>query len=203
MELLSAARIAAAKNYSIELHALTNEMEMDNTERNCAAAAAFGIASDHHAGIVILLEHGMHSSSMALLRSLFESYLRGLWLRHCATDEEISDFLRKDVQPPSDMVARIEAIPGYTSGTLSRIKKNTWSAMCAFTHTGGLHLQRWHSADGIEPVFDLAELEECLNCAELFSTLAGVALLQLSKVENNGAEVLALMKRRWPDNTMT
>ena len=103
--------------------------------------------------IFFLMKHTFHSSSFALLRCLFEAYLRGLWLKHCASDAQVEDFIKGDA-PPKTMVAEIEATPAFAEGVLSRIKKSSWSAMCAYTHTGGLHLQRWQTADGVEPNFD-------------------------------------------------
>lgn len=143
------------------------------------------------------MKNTFYSSSFALLRPLFEAYLRGLWLKHCASDTQVSTFCRGG-KPPETMVAEIESTETFTGGILSRIKKENWSAMCAFTHTGGLHLQRWQSQDGVEPTFAPEELEECLNCAELFGAMAGLELVQLSKSGANGFDVLQLMKKRWP-----
>lgn len=190
-------RIATAEEFGAELHRLTNEIEMWQTEKNRAAAASFCIALDHHAAIVFLMKSTFYSSSFALLRLLFESYLRGLWLKNCATDTQVSAFFQGG-EPPKTMVAEIESTEAFTGGVLSRIKKENWSAMCAFTHTGGLHLQRWQSQDGVEPTFVPQELEKCLNCAELFGSMAGLELLQLSKSGSDGRDVLQLMKKRWP-----
>lgn len=190
-------RISAAEEFGAELHRLTNEIEIWQTEKNRAAAASFGIAQDHHAAIVFLMKSTFYSSGFALLRSLFEAYLRGLWLKHCATDEQVSAFFRGG-EPPKTMVAEIESTEAFTGGVLSRIKKENWSAMCAFTHTGGLHLQRWQSQDSVEPTFAPEELEECLNCAELFGAMAGLELVQLSTYGASGFDVLQLMKKRWP-----
>ncbi len=190
-------RIADAEEFGAELHLLTNEIEMWQTDKNRAAAASFVIAQDHHVAIVFLMKNRFYSSSFALLRSLFEAYLRGLWLKHCASDEQVLAFFRGG-EPPKTMVADIESNEGFTSGVLSRIKKENWSVMCEFTHTGGLHLLRWQSRDGEEPTFGSTELEECLNCAELFGAMAGLELVQLSKSGANGFDVLQLINKRWP-----
>lgn len=190
-------RIAVAEEFGAALNKLTNEFEVLATERNRAAAAAFGIAQDHHAAIVFLMKNSFYSSSFALLRLLFEAYLRGLWLNHCATDAQVSGYFQGD-EPPKTMVAEIEATEAYSGGVLSGIKKENWRAMCDFSHTGGRHLQRWQSENSIEPKFEQCELEECLNCAELFGAMSGLALIQLSKAGSTGFEVLDLMKKRWP-----
>lgn len=190
-------RIFAAEAFGAELDELTNEIEILSTVKNRTASACFSIAQDHHTAIVFLMKNTFYSSSFALLRSLFEAYLRGLWLKHCATEEQANAFL-KGCEPPKTMVAEIEATPDFSDGVLSRIKKENWSFMCAFTHTGGLHLQRWQSTDAIEPKFDEKELEDCLNCAELFGAMSGLALVQLRKSGDTGAKVLQLMQKRWP-----
>lgn len=190
-------RIFTAELFGAELHELTNEIEMLPTIKNRAASTCFGIAKDHHAAIVFLMKNTFYSSSFALLRSLFEAYLRGLWLKHCATEEQANNFF-KGAGPPKAMVTEIEAIPDFSDGVLTRIKKENWSFMCAFTHTGGLHLQRWQSADVVEPKFDKEELEECLNCAELFGAMAGLELAQLRKSGDTGEAVLKLIQKRWP-----
>jgi hypothetical protein len=194
---MTPARIESAEKLGAALNQLVNGVEMAQTERNRAAGASFAIAQDHHQAIVFLLKNTFHSSSFALLRCLFEAYLRGLWLKYCATDAQVTGFFGGD-EPPKSMVAEIEATPAFTGKVLSRIKKESWRTMCGFTHTGGMHLQRWQSEDAIEPKFEAAELEECLNFAELFGAMAALELTQLDKSGDSGAAVLELMKKRWP-----
>jgi hypothetical protein len=189
-------RISAAESFYSELHELTNEIEMLETIKNRTAAACFGIAQDHHAAIVFLIKNAFYSSSFALLRTLFEAYLRGVWLKHCATEEQANTFF-EGTEPPKTMVAEIEAIPDFSNGILSHIKKEKWNFMCDFTHTGGLHLQRWQTHDAVEPKFDEAELEECLNCAEIFGAMAGLELVQLRKSGDSGSNVFQLIEKRW------
>lgn len=189
-------RLDAAEQLGATLNSFALKVEMVATDRNRIAGSAFGIAMDHHAAIVLLMRQTLYSSSFALLRVLFEAYLRGLWLKHCASDEQVSSVFKGE-EPSKTMIAEIEATEGFSDGVLSRIKKKTWSAMCDYTHTGGLHLQRWQSASAIEPQFDEAELEECLNAAELFGAMACLELVQLNQDGDNGVHVLELMRQRW------
>src|SRR5882762_7895158 len=101
-------RIEAAEKFGRALNSVSNLVETDDTERNRAAAALFGIAADHHGAIVFLLKSTFYSSSFALLRCLFEAYLRGLWVRHCANDAQVAAFIRADAEPPKSMIADIE-----------------------------------------------------------------------------------------------
>jgi hypothetical protein len=120
-----------------------------------------------------------------------------LWLKHCATEAQATEFFQ-GTKPPKTMVAEIEATQDFSDAALSRIKKENWDSMCGFTHTGGLHLQRWQSHDAVEPKFDAEEIEECLNSAELFGAMAGLEQVQLRKSGDTGASVLELIKMRWP-----
>lgn len=190
-------RIEAANKFGATLNALANDVQMTPNKRNRAAAAAFAIAQDHQAAIVLLMANTLYSSSHALLRCLFEAYLRGLWLRYCASESQVTEVFA-GCEPSKTMVAEIEATDAFSHGQLSRIKKSTWQTLCAFTHTGGQHLQRWQSADAIEPTFEAAELEDCLNFAELFGAMATLEMVQMSKSGDTGASVLELMKQRWP-----
>lgn len=189
-------RLNAAEEFGAALNRLANQVEMDATDRNRIVASAFGIAMDHHAAIVVLMRNTLYSSSFALLRVLFEAYLRGLWLKHCASDEHARRIFDGE-EPPKTIVAEIEATEAFSNKVLSHIKKKAWNAMCDYTHTGGLHLQRWQSASAIEPQFDEGELEECLNATELFGAMACLELVQLSKAGDDGASVLELMRQRW------
>jgi hypothetical protein len=198
---MTPARIEAAKNFGRELEEkLANDTEVLDTRKHRAAAASFCIAIDHCAAIVFLMEEGFYSTSFALIRLLFEAYLRGLWLKHCASDEKVSSYFRGEEPPPklNKMISEIESTEGFCCGTLSLIKKENWDAMCDFTHTGRLHLQWWQSQDAIEPIFSPEALEVCLNTAELYGAMASLERIQMSKSGNDGTEVLQLIKKRWP-----
>jgi hypothetical protein len=130
-----------------------------------------------------------------------DTYLRGVWLRHCATDTEVQDHFMKRKRFPDNLslMTAIEAKPGFEDKVFSsRINKNVWDILCDFTHTGGLHLQRWQSKDGIEPNFDAEELEQCLINARLFAGMSAVEVVQMSVDGNNGEAVFKLMEKRWP-----
>jgi len=199
---LTTQRIIEAEQFGDALNRLVSGTKLATNDRNRtrAAAAAFGIAQDHHHAIVFLLKNTFYSSSVALLRCVFEAYLRGIWLKRCATAAQVQKFIQGKEQPPKNdvMIAAIEALPEFGGDTLSRIKNHAWSAMCDFAHTGWIHLQRWQSQEGIEPNFDQEEIEECLNNSELLAAMSGLEVVQMSEDGNHGEAVLELMEKRWP-----
>jgi hypothetical protein len=178
--MIPAFRLEAAEAYLGKLATATYELAMPATFRNRAAAACYGIAQDHHHAIVLLIRAERFASALALLRLTFEAYIRGAWLDTCSTDEQSQKFLLGS-EPPriSRMLAELEATERFSDGVLSSMKKQHWDAMCDFTHSGGLHAQRWNTAESVEPSYDREELEQALRYAEHLGGLAaiGTALL--------------------------
>lgn len=205
---LTAQRIEMAEQFAAALHHLvsgTKELATNegNRKRSRAAAKLFGIAQDHHYAIVFLLKHEFCSSIMALRRSVYEAHLRGLWVKYCATNEEVQDFITRSVIPKNHILIKaIEALPQFGIDSLSRIDRDDWNAMCDFAHAGALHLERWESGDAIEPNFDPAELEEALNTSELCAAISGLELAQMSRDSDNGKAVLELIEKRWPPSML-
>jgi hypothetical protein len=68
--------------------------------------------------------------------------------------------------------------------------------MCAYTHTGGLHVQRWGTDEAIEPNYEANEIEEVLSFAETFGTLAVVGVAYLANNGKIAEDVLAKFMER-------
>lgn len=123
----------------------------------------------------------MYGSAFSLVRVEFEAYVRGEWLIHCATDAQVESFI-KGSEPPKLglLISAIESALDFSEGNLVALKKAHWSAMCEYTHTGGLHIQRWQSELAVEPSYAEDEVHEILKFAEIFGAIAAVALLGLA-----------------------
>jgi hypothetical protein len=174
-----------------------SECVMPGSLRVRVAASCLAIAQDHHHAIVALLDRGLFASAFALLRCEFEAYVRGEWLAVCATDEEVENF-SKNARPPelAKLIAQLERTDAFSEKVLASIKARSWDAMCAYTHTGGLHVQRWGVGNVIEPNYDPAEIEEALSFAEIFGALAVVGVASLANDESTAAAVLAKVRER-------
>lgn len=68
--------------------------------------------------------------------------------------------------------------------------------MCAYTHTGGLHIQRWSKDNSIEPNYSDEEVKEVLWFAEMVGSLAVVGIASLANKEQIANEVLLKFKER-------
>ena len=175
------------------LRVAVHNISLTENERCRVAIPCFGITQDHHHAIVLLVEHRLYASSFSLLRIAFESYVRGVWLSVCATDAEIKK-VANCWEPPkiNVLISAIEQTPGFVEKVLSRIKDQSWKAMCAYTHTGGLHIQRWNTNEAIEPSYSEDEIEEVLQLSEM---LACMSVLGIAEIIGNQALALKVYKR--------
>jgi len=193
--MLSTERIRAAGEFVEWLRQSIHEQPLPANNRVRAAASCYAIAQDHHHAIVLLIENRLYSSSFALIRLEFEAYVRGLWLATCADESQVNKFVSvKNWEPPKigELILNIEASLGeFQVQTLSEIKKQNWKSMCAYTHTGGLHIQRWNTADGIEPNYAPDEVEEVLKFSELISAMSVIGIAALGKLDEIAERVMA------------
>lgn len=127
-----------------------------------------------------------------MARVLFEAVVRGLWLRRCASTEELEGFkmglLEKSFHEISEEVDKKLGMNGYAS--LRGIKSRSWSNMNDFTHTGIMHVSRRLRPETIEANYKDAEIASVLGIATRIGTMARLELIQLAKADELIEEVL-------------
>ena len=192
-------RLVGAGDYVEWLRVQVHEMILPATERARVSAACLALAQDHHHAIVLLAEEHLYGSAFALVRVAFEAYVRGLWLGSCATDAQVAEFAKGE-EPPrfGTLLQEVEQLPAFASGTLSSIKKAHWSSMCAYTHSGGLHAQRWQTATAVEPNYSHSEVNDVLSMAEIIGSLSAVAIAALANDDRTANSILEQFRRRAP-----
>ena len=79
---------------------------------------------------------------------------------------------------------------------LSQTKQQTWKSMCAYTHTGGLHVQRWNTEDGIEANYSREEVLEALKFAEIIASLDVIGVARLASDDELALQTLEAFKNR-------
>ena len=186
-----------ANAYGECLRLAVHEKSLPANNRVRAAGSCLSIAQDHHHAIVVLLDARLYASCFALLRVAFEAYVRGEWLALCATDSQVRKFLNGR-EPPKigDMLDALARKEAFKEGRLSLIKKKNWNALCGYTHTGGIHVQRWNTADGIEANYSVAELLEALRFADIIATLSVLGVLSLADDAETSEQLLGRFKAR-------
>jgi hypothetical protein len=196
--MLTDKQLDAANTYGEWLRVYAHERELPANDRVRASGGCFAIAQDHHHAIVVLLDARLYASVFSLVRITFEAYIRGEWLASCATDAEVRQFLKgkEPKQTFAELIDAIEKASAFNEQVLSTIKKRTWKAMCGYTHTGGLHVQRWNTEDGIEPNYSVEEILEALRFAEIIASLSVLGVLTLANDEVMALQVLERFKTR-------
>jgi hypothetical protein len=186
-----------ANAYGEWLRLAVHDRSLPANNRVRAAGSCLGIAQDHHHAIVVLLDARLYASCFALLRVAFEAYVRGEWLALCATDAQVRKFLNG--REPPKMDDQLEALArkdAFKDGRLSHIKKRNWKALCGYTHTGGIHVQRWNTTDGIEANYSAPELLEVLRFADIIATLSVLGVLGLAEDAEASEKLLERFKAR-------
>ena len=146
--------------------------------RSVVAGTLFDVANEHAKGICTLFENKHDASAFALTRSLFETFIRGAWLLHCATDKEFDTFVQKDkVQLESkksfsfgDMVLAVESKLDWPS-TLSETKDHVWTALNSYTHGGQFQVTRRFDGRTVQPHHDPEQVDEFVRFSAMITFL--------------------------------
>ncbi len=168
----------------------TDGLEVPSTVRARLSAACFDQVHEHHKAIRLLLQHSLTGSAFSLVRPTFETFVRGLWLLHCATDTEVEQFTNDKLHKSFDqIIEEIEARDAYNVGVLSRVKKDYWNSMCSYAHGGYLQAVRRNTEDSITANYTEGEAIEVANSASTFALLAAFEVFTMANRDDLAAEV--------------
>ncbi len=163
-----------------------------SSDREVISGALLDICLDHAKGIVITLENELYAPSYALVRPLFESFVRATWIQHCARDSEIADVKKKDKFKLShgEMLEAVEKDRQWES-TLSQAKLSSWKALNSYTHGGMQIVVRRLNENFIEHNKNEDELIGILQFVCIISFLALNQMVGMSIGFNKENEFLA------------
>lgn len=197
-------RIQDAIEHVEWLRKAVHDKTLPASNRTRAAGSCYSITQDHHASIVLLTDHQLYSSSFALMRSVFEAYVRGQWLALCATDDQVDKYLHGKEPPPINTILNaIELTEGFSEKVLSRAKTQAWNSMCDYAHTGGLHVQRWNTSESIESNFTEEEVLEVIDFSEAISIMSVLGVAELANDDELKLYILSTIHERDKKRTAT
>jgi hypothetical protein len=148
-------------------------LEISTERRVLLAVSCYDIVIEHHFGIATLLQSRISGSAFALVRPLFETFVRGIWLRHCATEKQIASYVSDKLDLKFwQLLQAVESVDGFQEGVLSDLKKSAWRAMNSYTHGGIQQAGRRISGDYIEPHFSSDENDEVIKMSGSFALFA-------------------------------
>jgi hypothetical protein len=145
--------------------------KLSSDKRTRLAAACLHVAIEHAQAIVVLAHEGLYGSMMALIRVLFEAYVRGVWLMVAASSEDIDragrDRFTKDI---GTMIADIDKYQDAQASVAS-LKDEWWKRLCSFTHTGYQQIGARLTPDGLGHNYETSEIVGALAWADTFALI--------------------------------
>jgi len=159
------------------------------------AGGCLDVVLEHQKSILLLVDHQLIGSAFALVRLIFEAYIRGVWLHQCATEVELNLFKKGKLEKKFfELLNQIEMLEAFDGKVLSEVKKRAWVSMNSFTHTGFDQVVRRNTADSIEPNYDNNEILEALGFANALGLLSVMEIAQIGNNEALANEVLEKIK---------
>jgi hypothetical protein len=111
---------------------------------------------------------------------------------------EFKKFLEREESPTLDeLIASLESTDDFEIKFLSEFKRKCWFPMCDCAHTGGRHIGRWLTDEGIESNYARDEILEVMQGAETIASLS--IATGLARLANDGdlqRRTLEVFKRR-------
>lgn len=163
----------------------TKPKEIANADdRMVLASAFFLIAAEHHLAILRLFKQRLPSSAFALVRCLFDAYIRGEWAAKVATEEELDRFRQNKYDPSVDtIVKRLRQHSPEIGDPLELMKRLGWPRWSGFTHSGHAQLSNWVSEGALGPIHSEEMCVRAIKLATRFAFLAALSLVELAGAE--------------------
>jgi len=158
--------------------------------RTRLSGGCFNVAMEHQKAIVVLVNKHLNSSAFALLRLMYEAYIRGVWLHKCASKTDLDKFQNDKVPKYFKLVNDVEQLFSHEDGAFSRAKNNNWKALNSYTHTGFLQVVRQNSANYIEPNYSEDEIVEVVDAANSIGMLSAIAICDLAEANEVAMRIL-------------
>ncbi len=188
-------RLHDAKRLASNIGELVTDFDLPGSDRAALAGACYHIALDHHEAVIRLVEAGVHVSALALVRGQVEAFVRGAWIHHVATDDQI-DRVRNDKSFPNQwaMIEALEKLPLFVGEVLSRSHTANWNQLHGLAHPGA-GLMAMVLKDGhVERNCDEEYLTSALNYTSVHAMLAAGGIAILGNKLDVCEKLLELMK---------
>jgi hypothetical protein len=157
-------------------------VEFNSEVRVLLAASCFELTLEHQKAIVILVSQSLYGSAFALVRVIFEAYVRGVWLYRCASDAGLELFMNDKLSQKKgigQLIGDLERLPGFNKEVLSKVKTEWFGAMSSYTHSGYLAARRRLSEGAITPNYAEDQITEVLRWANALGMMAAIELAQI------------------------
>lgn len=167
------------------------EPNLPHNPRVTTSAVLCSLGRQHHRAIIRLVERDLPASAAALLRVIFECYVRAVWLHSCASDLEVEGAIDDKWPRLKQMVEAIEANPSLQNGVLMATFDSRWNDFNSFTHNGALALSRQIKDREIRPQFSEEEIRDIVRFSDSISLMIAGHMAVLAKDEKLARALLS------------
>jgi hypothetical protein len=142
---------------------LLSRHELPTDTKTAFLTGFVSIALEHHEAIFLLIKSKLTGSAFALVRLLFDTTVRALWINKVANESQIEKMNRDKLKFPrmSQMLAEIDQ--NYDTDNFFQSLKEAWKAMCSYAHSGALQIARRFTNGEVKPSYSDDEIVQALN----------------------------------------
>lgn len=155
-----------------------------NNDRNNISAALFDISLDHSRAIIRLIgaDNPNCASAYALVRPMFECFVRASWIFNCASISEIELIKKNDkfLLTNAEMLGAIEKSNQWPE-TLAQAFKRGKNNLHSFTHGGMQIISRRFECNYLVHNINKNELDDLLRFIVIVSFLSFVGIVCVSE----------------------
>ena len=198
--------VERSKYITYWLRERTNRVAIKNDDKSRVVASCFEMVLEHQEAVAILTEYKLYGSAFSVARSAFEGYIRGIWLRDCATEEQLINYLNVSFRVPFlQLIEDVEELEGDPTGILLQIKKSGWDLLNNFTHTESSQITLRITGDYIEPNYTDKDVDGIVSLVNSICLHAGLGIVKMSKenLESMQQEFVQKMKEYAGENPGT
>ena len=190
------AALAQSEQWVTVRVSLTDGVAFETTDRLRVAVALLHLSLEHQAGIHSLVNLGVIGSAFALFRPQFEAYVRGVWYHRCASEAQVSSFIRGE-QPPriNVLIDEIEKLEAFDEKQLSSTKRQLWANLNDFTHGGTTQVKARCTVDEITQNYNEEHIANMLTASAGLSLAAAVALAAAMGTDALARHLLSTFRR--------
>lgn len=145
---------------------VNNGKPFGNTEKQTLFLAYFDIDVEHMQSLHLLISKDLNGSAFALIRTIYETFFRALWVNAYATPEELEKIRNDSFNFMSNggMGHKIERLDDYYTGNdfFKDLKIGVWGTMSDYTHSGSYQLSRRWTNSELTPSYKESEILEII-----------------------------------------
>lgn len=147
----------------LEIKKILNSHHYTDEEYSTVVAGFIDQVLEHMEAIILLTRSSLNGSAFALVRSIAEGLVRGVWFTTCASYDQVMKFRNDDKIDPTfgDMSNAIDTTCGIDF--FADFKKRSWNPLNSYTHTGILQIGRRFTGHVLQPSYKDGEIVEMIR----------------------------------------